>query len=159
MASKTDSKNEKKARKDKSVPINLRTYEILEDAANKHGRAKIDIASEAIITYVTEKLGFVIPASPEEVLDARLDYLERFVARERWKKIVESKKSPDLAPTLASMVRELQLEPPIVDMEKANAWLKEHGKGEAKAKSFKLSSVKTAAYALKFGLLDKNDDE
>ena len=75
--------SEKKRRNDRSTSISQAAFEVLE-IAREQGHKKTDFASEAILAYGAEKLGDAIPASPADVLEARLDYLERIVSRMAW---------------------------------------------------------------------------
>lgn len=134
----------------KAITDNRKTLRLSQDA----------FASEAICKYGKELLKDDFPTlreAPAGYVAERLEYLERMTVKRRWKELAE--KSSVLAKYLASMAQELQFEPPIVDMDKANVWLKEHGKSNARGKTFKLDDVIAAAYARKLGLLDENDDE
>lgn len=138
-----NSKKVKKPRTDRSTPISQHAYGLLETAKNL-GHKKIDFASAAITAYAREKLGSAVPLSPEALVDARLDYLERAVSEILWETMCKGK--PNLAKSLKRLVAEISHCPYSRDFAKLNQLRNEKGKGAADDTEWV-----TVAFALKFG--------
>jgi hypothetical protein len=160
---KIDAKDDGKDKKQRSFRLPDDALNVLKEVTAKrkqHGLSQEAFIAEAIYEHGRKVLKDAFPAlrnAPAEYVAARLEYLERIIIKQRWQKLANSKAASILAPDLTSMIQKFQFEPHAVDMEKADAWRKEHGKG--KIKKFKEDDVIMAAYALKLGLLTENDDE
>ena len=136
-------KAEKKERNDKSTNISPHALEILEAAVSKFGCTKTDFASKAIIAYGRKKLGDAVPASPEEVLEARLGYLERRMSMMEWADMCEDK--PKWAENLKRYVEKTGFSPYSRNFEELNKLRKVRRKDQVGDDEWV-----TAAFAVEF---------
>ena len=154
MATKANIKNKKKKlpqsaskgkrRQDRSTTVTQHAYDILE-AAKKRGCKKIDFASEAIIAFAKVKLGDAMPASREDEVEARLDYLERIVSAMSWENMCKA--SLGQAKNLRRLVELAGHSPFSRNFKELNAQREAKGKATAGANDWI-----TVAFAEKFGL-------
>jgi hypothetical protein len=134
----------KKPRTDRNTTITRQAFEILE-TAKKYGHKKIDFASAAILVHGKAMLGSAVPASPEDVLEARLEYLEFTVAFKEWDAMCED--NPKRAKNLRRYVAKAKHSPFSRNFEELNNRRREAGgKGTVGRHEWIV-----AAFAEKFG--------
>lgn len=133
----------KKQRTDRSTSINQYAYDVLV-AASKRGFKKMDFASAAIIAHGKENLGDAMPASPEDMLESRLGYLERIASKIAWEAACED--NPGRARNLRQLVAQTGHSPISRDFGALNKLREARGKGAADDIAWI-----TAAFAEKFG--------
>ena len=76
----------------------------VKDSKKQHGLTQAAFVVAAIRKYGRKVLGDAVPASPEEVLEARLEYLERYVSQILWEAM--GKRKPNMAKSLREHVAE-----------------------------------------------------
>jgi len=82
-----------KSKKQRSFRLPEDSLNILKEVSEnkaQHGLSREAFVAKAIRVYGQQVLGNAVPASPEDVLEARLDYLERLVSEIAWDSMCEA---------------------------------------------------------------------